>query len=153
MQNDIVRRPSPQPEDRRPQPVQQPVQQQPVVQQQQPAAAPAAAQTPAATTQPADNIASPAINNEPKHKSNSPTKIIVAAVIICLLLVGAAVYLTMNQSKTDPVINKVNEITTTAPSQSAASNTSVDSVVEQANGLSEDTADPSADLSDQALGL
>lgn len=138
MQNDIVRQP-PKTDDSAPAAASTPV----------PAVKPVAP-TPAPEKNPA--AAQPQQQVPPKKKSDKPTGVIVAAIVLCLGLAGIAIYGGLSGSETKTA--KPEAVQQQAGnSESNSANADVDSAVADSDGLQGDVPDLEPEVTDQALGL
>lgn len=90
-----------------------------------------------------------------KPKPRIPKMVIGTACLVCLLLVGLVVYLVANggvEQKADDAKNPSSQ-TAQQTSRSAARQSELSTLSNEASALPDPDADPSSDLTDQALGL
>jgi hypothetical protein len=83
-------------------------------------------------------------------KRSVPKGVLVVAALICAGLVGLSIYLTVGQSK------ELDKLAKTPTNQSAANTkptADVQGAITESDALPDVEGDPSADLTDQSLGL
>jgi hypothetical protein len=110
--------------------------------------------TPSNTSQPdpkekvADQSAEQLSDTVTKPRSNFPIAAIVGAALVCVLLIGGVVYMTLDSSK-----DSSNQTTSQQSPKPATTAEDLKKVGNEVDGLPEPGADISPELSDQALGL
>jgi hypothetical protein len=106
-------------------------------------------------TQKDEIISKPIPNNlaheqvAPPKKSSLPLGVIIAAIIVCVGLIGLSIYMAVDESKN---ISKLEEVKPPT-SASVVNPPDVQGAIDFGNKLEEQSGDLSADLTDQSLGL
>ena len=148
MQNDIVRQP-PSPQNK------------PVPPQVQPTPVQAAPQSPTTTPQQLPNPVPAALgtnsqdakSQSPGNKSDKPVAAIITAIVLCLALVGAAVYLGLSSKEASDTSSKQPASQNQQAQDAAAPTSDIDSAVSETDGLQQEVPDLEPELADQSLGL